>query len=207
MHLLWCMMAASLPFEACDGNVAKAANTSCRKYSESIRKALFGDWIDSDHDCRNTRAEILAARSQTAVTGTCTIKTGRWLDPYTGRTFDSAKALEIDHLIPVAEAYRSGAWKWTQAQRVAFYNDTSLLVIASATANATKRDKDPSQWLPPDTTYSLEYIQRWARGKRTYGLTADAKERKFLAKYLPIDGTPGFSVGSRYVTRRPLAFS
>jgi len=60
----------------------------------------------------------------------------------------------------------------------------------AATANATKSDQDPSQRLPPDTTYSLECIQRWARGKRKSGLSADAIERKFLARYLPIDSLP-----------------
>jgi hypothetical protein len=63
-------------------------------------------------------------------------------------------------------------------------------LVEAATANATKSDNDPSQWLPPDTTYFLECIQRWTRGKRKYGLSADGIERKFLARYLPIDSLP-----------------
>jgi hypothetical protein len=164
-------------------------DTSCLKYSGN-RALLFGEWIDPDRDCRNTRAEMLEARSQVPVTGGCTIKIGRWFDLYTGKCFDSASSVEIDHLIPVAEAYRSGAWAWSQEQRVSFYNDTSLLVIASSSANSKKSDKDPSRWLPPDSAYHLEYIKRWARGKRKYGLSSDPIERNFLANYLSSDSLP-----------------
>lgn len=163
--------------------------TACVSYS-GHREALFGHWIYSDGNCRNTRAEILADRSKVPVTGKCTIKTGQWKDPYTGQTFETAKEVEIDHLIPVAEAYRSGAWAWSQERRVEFYNDTSLLVIASGAANSTKRDKDPSKWLPPDTSYALEYIKRWARGKVKYGLTADEEENAYLGKYIVKDSLP-----------------
>src|SRR5262249_44127313 len=88
---------------------------------------LFGDWDDVDHDCQDTRAEVLIVESQTPVTFTtptsCTVATGQWSDPWSDSITTVASALDVDHTVPLANAWRSGAWAWTHEQRVAYSND------------------------------------------------------------------------------------
>ena len=58
--------------------------------SSEYDRAYFGSWADEDRDCINTRHEILMKQSTSTIdTGTnrCTVSRGRWLDPYTGKTF------------------------------------------------------------------------------------------------------------------------
>lgn len=162
---------------------------ACPKYNRDVQ---YGDWIDSDQDCQYTRAEILIRSSQTPVTfrngKTCTVDSGLWLDPYSGATHRAAAELEIDHFVPVSEAHKSGAWKWTQEKRIAFYNflDSTYHLIPTASAiNQSKHDYDPARWLPPNSSYQKEYARNWIKIKTHWGLTSDAKELTALRNLLP----------------------
>lgn len=146
------------------------------------RDSLFGSWQDVDGDCRNTRAEILQASSSTAVDGGCSISDGAWHDPYTGDTIRRPKDLDIDHIVPLKEAWLSGAWRWTREERVAFANAPEVLLAVGKSANRAKSDKDPAEWLPPDTSYHREYARRWAAIKVKYRLAADPREIATLAR-------------------------
>jgi len=120
-------------------------------------RAYFGDgWIDADHDCQDTRAEVLISESTAPVTFTtssnCTVATGRWVDPWSGAVVTSATQVQIDHDVPLAEAWRSGAWAWTTAQRIAYANDLSYpwhLNAVTNSQNTSKSDSDPAHWKPP----------------------------------------------------------
>lgn len=147
-------------------------------------RTFFGDgWIDADGDCQNTRAEVLIAESTASVTFTtssnCTVATGRWVDPWSGDVVTSATEVQIDHDVPLAEAWRSGAWAWTTEQRMLFANDLTepwQLNALLNTENDTKSDSDPAQWKPPlQSTWCL-YAQAWTTIKARYGLTADQAE-------------------------------
>ena len=147
-------------------------------------RAYFGDgWIDADHDCQDTRAEVLIWESTAPVTFTtssnCTVATGRWVDPWSGVVVTSATQVQIDHDVPLAEAWRSGAWSWTTAQRIAYANDLSYawhLNAVTNSENTSKSDSDPAQWKPPlQSTWCL-YARAWTTIKAKYGLTADQAE-------------------------------
>ncbi len=95
---------------------------------------------DADHDCRDTRAEVLRAASRKATTGTCTVKTGRWVSSYDAVVVINARQIDIDHLVPLAEAWESGARSWTAARREAFAND-----LADPRAERCHRSCQPVQ--------------------------------------------------------------
>ncbi len=144
---------------------------------------LYGSWIDVDGDCQNTRQEVLIAESLVPVeldSAGCRVVSGQWLDPYTGQTFTNPSNLDIDHFIPLAEAHRSGASRWTPQLRQQFSNDLSWpgsLIAVSASANRSKGDRDPADWLPPNPKFHCEYVRAWVIGKGYWRLTIDDRER------------------------------
>ena len=147
-------------------------------------RKLYEHWTDSDADCLDTRQEVLIAESQSPVkldsTG-CRVLTGLWFDQYTGQRVTDPSRLDIDHLIPLAEAHRSGAGAWTPSQRRRFANDlthTDSLIAVTAESNRSKGDSDPALWLPPNEGFRCEYVRRWVIAKATWGLDMDPAERE-----------------------------
>ena len=141
-------------------------------------------WINDNKNCRNTRQELLIATSRAPVqfrdARQCTVKTGLWIGPYTGRTFTRASDVDIDHIVPLAHAHRHGASSWTRAQRRIFANDFENLLVVDDATNQAKSDKAPHEWLPPDKTFWCEYGRRWQRVKDKYRLLFSAAERYVL---------------------------
>ena len=148
-------------------------------YSRSVD---FGGWSDVT-GCQNTRATLLIHTSQVPVTFTtasdCTVKTGWWVDPWSGVTTAAAHDLQIDHTVPLANAWRSGGWAWSHDQRVAYANDLvdpDHLVPILAHENESKSDDGPDLWRPPDRTAWCRYAIDWDRIKAKWKLTATQAE-------------------------------
>jgi len=145
-------------------------------------RALFKHWVDADRDGCDTRREVLKKESLVAVTmgaAGCTIVAGKWFSWYDGQTITAPADLDIDHMVPLAEAWRSGAHGWTAAQREAFANDLGLeasLTAVSASSNRSKGDRDPAGWKPTRTAASCDYARDWALVKYRWNLTADSAE-------------------------------
>ena len=133
-------------------------------------RALFPQWIDEDGDGCDTRAEVLKMESAVPVTVTsgCTVVTGQWTSPYDGLVSTNASDVNIDHTVPLGEAWASGANAWTAAQRQQYANELSFpyeLIAVTKNVNESKGDRDPATWLPPDSSYRCRYVQNWIQVK------------------------------------------
>ena len=144
-------------------------------------RSRFKLWDDTDHDCQDTRSEVLRQESERRVTGTCAARTGLWFSYYDHTQFTRASKLDIDHLVPLAEVWRSGGRSWSAAKREAYANDLTdrrTLVAVSAHANRSKGDRDPAEWLPDYR--KCKYVRSWVDVKLRWGLSADPAEKAAL---------------------------
>lgn len=96
---------------------------------------------------------------------------------YISKTFTNASDLDNDHIVPLAHAHRHGAADWTRAQRRAFANDIDNLLVVDDSANQSKSDQAPHEWLPPNKGYWCDYGKRWQRVKDKYRLRYSDQER------------------------------
>ena len=152
-------------------------------------RSKFRHWIDADHDGCNTRQEVLKQEALTTPTQGpgCALAGGVWFSPYDDTVFDDARKLDIDHLVPLAEAWDSGASNWTAKEREAYANDLGdarALIAVSAKSNRSKADQDPTTWLPPATDYRCTYAVDWIADKTRWGLNIDVPEQAALANLL-----------------------
>ena len=116
---------------------------------------------------------------------------GTWHDPYTGRTLrftdlkdlGQAEAIQIDHVVPLAEAWVSGAAGWSDARREAFANDLHELLAVDGPTNMSKGDGDPAAWRPRKG-YQCTYARHWIAIKAAWHLAADPSEVAALRQML-----------------------
>lgn len=146
-------------------------------------RSAFKHWIDADKNGCDTRAEVLIEEAivKPKIGPKCKLTGGKWISAYDGKTITNPSQLDVDHLVPLAEAWRSGAWKWTAAQRQAYANDLDnpeVLIAVTATTNRSKSDKDPYRWTP--TENYCEYLTSWISVKSKYNLTIDTLEWNFF---------------------------
>ncbi|MEU9498150.1 HNH endonuclease family protein [Streptomyces sp. NPDC048196] len=153
---------------------------------DGYSRAKFPHWIDQGKSC-NTREVVLKRDGKNVhQDGSCAAVSGTWVSPYDGATWTKASDVDIDHVVPLSEAWKSGAAKWTTARRQALANDLthSQLIAVTDNVNQEKGDKDPAKWLPPKTSYRCQYARMWVWVKHEYGMTADSAEKAALKKIL-----------------------
>lgn len=150
------------------------------------RSTNFGGWRDLDGDCLNTRHEVLEWESLIGVwKENCRVISGLWFDPYTGEFFTNPSDLDIDHVVPLLEAWQSGAHEWTQEERRDYSNYVGGLLAVESRANRQKGAGDPADWLPSrlrSSSFDVKgircaYIIIWMRIKIEWSLTWDAAEK------------------------------
>ncbi|MFD7920540.1 HNH endonuclease family protein [Streptomyces sp. NPDC059740] len=154
--------------------------------TDGYSRDAFPHWIQQGDNC-DTR-EVVLKRDGTGVTtnSSCAATAGTWKSAYDGATWTNSSDVDIDHVVPLAEAWKSGASKWTTAQRQALANDLthSQLIAVTDNVNQAKGDKDPASWLPPSTSYHCTYARMWVSVKHVYDLTVDSDEKAALQKIL-----------------------
>ena len=154
-------------------------------------------WIDVDGDCQNTRHEVLIEESRITVTyksdRRCQVEAGRWFGAYTSSTVTQASELDVDHMVPLANAHRSGGWAWGAERKRRYANsldDPDHLIAVTAGANRSKGAKGPGEWKPPNRSYWCEYSVDWIRIKETWELTVTPGEAAALQDMLATCGDP-----------------
>lgn len=172
-------------------------------------RSLYRHWSDADGDCQNTRAEVLLRDTDqpvefTAATAVrrCVVESGHWRDWYSGDERVVASAVEIDHVVPLADAHASGGWQWTIAQRQQFANDPHNLVVTTRRTNRTKWAHAPDAWLPTSAEAKCRFVTRWYETKAQYGLRMRPEEARAIFRVLrtcpdsvavdTFDPTPGW---------------
>ena len=182
----------------CTGQTSVSASTNELVVAEDklsgYKRSAFKHWIDADRNGCNTRAEVLIEEAivKPKIGPKCKLTGGKWLSAFDGKTITNAPQLDVDHMVPLAEAWRSGAWKWTAAQRQSYANDlenSEALIAVTATTNRSKGDKDPSLWMPAKD--QCVYTQNWISVKIKYSLTADPQEAEKLNSLVSTCGLDG----------------
>lgn len=147
----------------------------------------FKHWSDVDKDCQNTRAEILISRSIEAVTfkksrngKKCTVQSGKWNDYYFPDDVTSANEIDVDHVVPLKNAWDSGAHSWDGKLREEFANDPENLVLTNKKYNRQKGAQTPLTWAPANREYNCKYLKQWLYIKRKYKLRIDPKIYEFI---------------------------
>jgi hypothetical protein len=168
-----------------------------------VRDAFGEGWLDVDENGCNQRDDVLLRDAvpgtvRLGVQGLCDhdVLAGSWIDPYTGRElmFDNlkdpaqAQGIQIDHVVPLAEAWVSGAEDWTDERRRAFASDLSELLAVDGPTNASKGDGDPAAWRPRKS-FQCEYARRWIGVKAEWDLAIDPSERQALGEMLAFCGS------------------
>ncbi|MEU1863688.1 HNH endonuclease family protein [Streptomyces gardneri] len=145
----------------------------------------------------NTRAELLISEAvePPTVEAGCKLIGGVWFSYYDEVYVSGASGNDVDHMVPLAEAWDSGASQWTPARREAYANDLGApasLVAVTARSNRSKADQDPSTWMPPAESAGCRYLSEWVATKHRWGLTVDQAEADALLGRA--DGCPGTTV-------------
>lgn len=161
-------------------SLAVAPEGSMAGYSRD----LFPHWRSSG-GCTARQTVLDRDGIDVVVDGDCQPVAGRWWSPYDAATLHSASDVDIDHVVPLAEAWRSGAGSWSTERRRGFANDLDWpqLRAVSATSNRQKGDQDPASW-QPRSAYHCTYSKMWIRTKYTWSLTVDSTEKAALQSML-----------------------
>lgn len=156
-------------------------------------RAQFGPaWADLDHNHCDTRDDILRRDlTQTVLEpgSTCVVKQGMLHDPYTGNNISfvrgpNSSVIQIDHLVALGDAWRTGATTWSAELREQYANDPVVLLAVDGPQNGAKGDADASLWLPPNQFYDCAYVVKQIAIKTKYRLWLTSDEREAMKNVL-----------------------
>ena len=122
---------------------------------------------------------IIEAVVSPVVGSGCSFTGGSWYSAFDGVVTDDPSLFDIDHMVPLKEAWDSGAHAWDSDRRRAFANDLDLpeaLIAVSRSSNRSKGADDPADWLPPLRSYHCQYVNDWMVVKIKWELSVDARE-------------------------------
>jgi hypothetical protein len=145
----------------------------------------FPHWRSTGTNC-DVRDSVLKRDGTKVKFSGCNVVAGTWTSIYDGKVIKSPAELDIDHMVPLANAWRTGAAAWTTEKRSDFANDLDRpqLVAVTANSNRSKGDQDPSTWKPTDEGVWCEYAEDWIAVKTYWKLVVLTKEKSALTDML-----------------------
>ncbi|GGS03660.1 hypothetical protein GCM10010169_55510 [Micromonospora fulviviridis] len=163
------------------GELTVAAAGSMKGYS----RTRFPHWRDTGKNC-DVRDTVLQRDGEGIKLSGCNVVGGRWESPYDGQALTDPADVDIDHMVPLANAWRSGADEWDDAKRGDFANDLTRpqLMAVSLRSNRAKGDQDPSQWKPANRSFWCQYAADWVTVKHYWRLTVTSAEKAALTDML-----------------------
>jgi hypothetical protein len=142
----------------------------------------FKTWDSQGGGC-DTRDIVLKRQGKgVGASSSCKIYQGTWVSPYNNKTYTSPTQLQIDHVVPLGDAWMSGAKSWSPAKKEAFANDLTRpqLLAVDSSDNERKGDSDPSDWKPPNHDFWCQYAKNWITVKSYWHLTVSSAEEAAL---------------------------
>jgi hypothetical protein len=165
-----------------------------RAAKDTYNREAFGQaWHDVDRNGCDTRNDILRRdlAGVVFVDGSkCRVAAGSFQEPYTGqfmdfrRGSDSSRAVQIDHVVALGDAWQKGAQGLTAAQRQSLANDPLNLIAADGPANQQKSAGDAATWLPKNSSIRCHYVARQISVKAAYGLWVTEAEKEAMKRVL-----------------------
>ena len=174
------------PVSAATARAYLASLTVATENRTGYNRDLFPHWNTQSGAC-NTREVVLERDGENVEqSSSCAATSGSWFSVYDGATWSAAADVDIDHLVPLAEAWDSGASGWTTSRRQSFANDLTRpqLLAVTDNVNQSKGDKDPAEWMPSRTAYRCTYVRAWVQVKYYYDLSVDSAEKSKLTSVL-----------------------
>jgi hypothetical protein len=175
-----------IPSEATARTELSALTVRADGSSSGYSRDQFPHWHTVSGAC-DTRETVLKRDGTSVVTNSsCSATSGSWYSPYDGATWTASSDVDIDHVVPLANAWRTGASGWTLSRREAFANDLSnpQLIAVTDNVNQSKGDQSPATWKPPRTAYWCTYAKMWVHVKYRYSLTVNSTESSALSSML-----------------------
>ncbi|MFD1325869.1 HNH endonuclease family protein [Micromonospora sonneratiae] len=145
----------------------------------------FPHWRKTGKNC-DVRDSVLQRDGTDIKLSGCNVVGGRWISIYDNGNFSDPSDVDIDHTVPLANAWRSGADEWDDTKRGDFANDLTRpqLLAVSATSNRSKGDQNPAQWKPANREHWCKYAQDWITVKHHWKLSVTDAEKAALSDML-----------------------
>lgn len=173
--------------EPADLTTAINALTIAEEQRDGYDRELFSDWVTTD-GC-TTREWVLIEEDTTGAASASDCGgpiPGEWYSVYDDVTVTDPSDLDIDHVVPLAEAWDSGAHAWTPEQRADYathLTDPDHLIAVTAGSNRAKADADPAEWMPDNEDAWCDYLVTWIEIKLTWDLTVDQAEYNAITNH------------------------
>ncbi|WP_116243733.1 HNH endonuclease family protein [Nocardiopsis sp. FIRDI 009] len=146
-------------------------------------RSLFPHWVDVQGTCSARQVVLLRDGHDVVTDSRCQPTSGRWWSSFDATwVYDDPSRISVDHMVPLSEAWKTGARHWSTSRRRDFANDVNApqLWPATPSSNSSKGDDDPSEWMPPNTAVHCDYVKAWVNVKYRYDLTVTRAERSAI---------------------------
>lgn len=115
----------------------------------------------------------------------CSIKSGKWVDPYSGKVFTDPSDLDVDHVVPLSYTAQHGGQGWDSNKKRDYANDLTdsrHLLAASAGENRSKGDSGPSEYKPK--TNLCQYGMDWTSVTSKWNISVTQADKDSIASML-----------------------